>query len=725
MAIIKKTITGLKPGTNYLFSLKPKNTEISAVDPIPDTIRVQTPGVASTPSSITGVVLAANYKSAMLRFNHTSMVDLDYYEYKIYLANDLTETALKARPSTVDAYSVSGITKSNLVVISDLDNTNLIDNVTTTISYKAKVRAINTGGKAGAWSSASNSSDTELIESQFILDLTAAKITAGTIGAQEIILTNSEAPSSYTPPAGMAVLRSSDYVSGPSGQGWLIRGDGYAEFDATNIRGSLTANSISLDTYNYWKPEVSPGTGYQFEAGNGSDKVLKWSTTTGILTIKGTMSGGSVGGATVNSDKIFLGTGTYANSNTPFFVGMDSGVNKFSLGDKFTWNGSTLSINGGGTFTGALVGGTIQIGSGDSVFKADTNGIYLGNDIFANAEFRVTPEGGLTATNAAISGTVSGSTITGSTFASTNSLFRVDGSGNAFANNIYATGGTNETGLQVRADGGVDGFTGTAGSLWLLSSVGTRTTDSSQYGIRLGSSSAYLSITYPRNPNTTGGREHVNIETNSGKYLRLSTPTGQIGLLGNTQTQRTQNAVTVAGDIVLENYGPDADENDGNAPSGSRTVYSKNIGNSSSATYCRIGLLDGLQFYGDPSSLRELKDNIEDITGEESINLIKKLRPRKYTWKPEENDSELQKALKNLDIHYGFVAEEVQEADRALATYKMTPEFQQQWPNVTEEMFNDFPLIFYKEGAMPSITISAVKNLIERVEYLESQLAAQ
>jgi hypothetical protein len=82
MAIIKKTITGLKPGTNYLFSLKPKNTEISAVDPIPDTIRVQTPAVASSPSSITGVLLAANFKSAMLRFNHTPMLDLDYYEYK-------------------------------------------------------------------------------------------------------------------------------------------------------------------------------------------------------------------------------------------------------------------------------------------------------------------------------------------------------------------------------------------------------------------------------------------------------------------------------------------------------------------------------------------------------------------------------------------------------------------------------------------------------------------
>jgi hypothetical protein len=353
---------------------------------------------------------------------------------------------------------VSGITKSNLVVISDLDNTNLVGSTLTPVAYKAKVRAINTAGNAGTFSSASASATTQLIESQFIQDLTAGKITAGTIGAQEIILTNSAAPTTYTAPAGTAVLRSSDYVAGAGGQGWLIRGDGYAEFDSTNIRGSLTASSIALNDYNYWRPEATAGN-YEFQAGNGSNKVLQWSTTSGELTIKGTMSGGSVGGATVNSDKIFLGTGTYANSNTPFFVGMDSGVNKFSLGDKFTWNGSTLSINGGGTFTGALVGGTIQIGSGDSVFKADTNGIYLGNETFASAEFRVTPAGALNATNATITGTVTGSTITGSTFASTNNLFQVDGNGNAFANNIYATGISNETGLQIRADGGVGGAT--------------------------------------------------------------------------------------------------------------------------------------------------------------------------------------------------------------------------------------------------------------------------
>jgi hypothetical protein len=376
--------------------------------------------------------------------------------------------------------------------------------------------------------------------------------------------------------------------------------------------------------------------------------------------------------------KIYIGTGTYNNANTSFYVDNNS---RFSLGDKLYFDGTNLTITGtifasSGTFTGTVSGATVAAST------------------IQNTAVSVTPN------------------------------FKVDTDGNVFANNIYATGsaGGTQQGLTIRSDGTGGSPASAGGSLYIFSAVGTTTVDSSQYKLRLGSSSRYLEISYP----ISSSRQHVNVETTvSSQHLRFSSATGQIGLLGNTQTQRTQNAVTVAGDIILENYGPDADTDDGNAPSGSRTVFSKNIGNSSSSTYCRIGLIDGLQYYGDPSSLRELKDNIEDITGEESINLIKKLRPRKYTWKPEQNDTELQKALKQLDIHYGFVAEEVQEADRTLATYKMTSNFQEQWPSVTEEMFNDFPLIFYKEGALPSITISAVKNLIARVEYLESQLAAQ
>lgn len=74
------------------------------------------------------------------------------------------------------------------------------------------------------------------------------------------------------------------------------------------------------------------------------------------------------------------------------------------------WN-NTAYIDGDGDL---VLAGKASIGSGNSIFKADTNGIYLGNAIFSSAPFRVTSAGVLYATSANITGTITGSTITGS-----------------------------------------------------------------------------------------------------------------------------------------------------------------------------------------------------------------------------------------------------------------------------------------------------------------------
>lgn len=45
--------------------------------------------------------------------------------------------------------------------------------------------------------------------------------------------------------------------------------------------------------------------------------------------------------------KIYVGSGSYANANTPFYFASGSaGQNLFSLGEKLSWNGNTLSISG-------------------------------------------------------------------------------------------------------------------------------------------------------------------------------------------------------------------------------------------------------------------------------------------------------------------------------------------------------------------------------------------
>jgi hypothetical protein len=62
------------------------------------------------------------------------------------------------------------------------------------------------------------------------------------------------------------------------------------------------------------------------------------------------------------NSKIYLGTGVYNNTNTPFYVDSDS---QFSLGNKLTWNGSSLSIDGNVTIGGTtgssfIVGGDVN-----------------------------------------------------------------------------------------------------------------------------------------------------------------------------------------------------------------------------------------------------------------------------------------------------------------------------------------------------------------------------
>jgi hypothetical protein len=73
---------------------------------------------------------------------------------------------------------------------------------------------------------------------------------------------------------------------------------------------------------------------------------------------------------------------------------------------KFTGGATgTLTVNGGGTFTGDL-----SAGSGSSIFKSDTSGIYLGNAAYASAPFSVSRNGVLKAESGTIGGWVLGST---------------------------------------------------------------------------------------------------------------------------------------------------------------------------------------------------------------------------------------------------------------------------------------------------------------------------
>jgi len=87
---------------------------------------------------------------------------------------------------------------------------------------------------------------------------------------------------------------------------------------------------------------------------------------------------GEIGGLTIAADRVYLGDGVYGGSTTPFYVDDDG---RMSLKDKFKWDGTNLTINGGGTFSGALSAATGNFAGYISV-GTDPNIIKIGKDAY-------------------------------------------------------------------------------------------------------------------------------------------------------------------------------------------------------------------------------------------------------------------------------------------------------------------------------------------------------
>ncbi len=114
---------------------------------------------------------------------------------------------------------------------------------------------------------------------------------------------------------------------------------------------------------------------------------------------------GAVGGWVVDANSIYTGTKTATGSFAPtgsITIGSDGHI---------TANKFRIDANGDAFFTGAISGGTIDIGGSDSSsFHVDASGnIWLGASTYASAPFKVSASGGLVASGANISGAISAS----------------------------------------------------------------------------------------------------------------------------------------------------------------------------------------------------------------------------------------------------------------------------------------------------------------------------
>jgi hypothetical protein len=353
MATVKKTIQNLKPGKQYLLTVKPKDVELNVLLDPASAIRFTVPTDVTQPAELGDLTIVGNYKSIMISFNPSNESDLRGYNYEVYLPEDIAQSGSTYVVISGSTPYLSGFSASNVIAVDvpqNSETTNEVNantGVTTVVTteklYFARVQSIDTSSNKSAWTPIVASTATTLIDSAHIVDLTASKITAGTIGAHTITMAGAT-----------SIIKSSTFngvdVGGGSyanaTTGWLINGSGRAYFYDATIAGSIDIGGFDSGSFhvdsdgNLW---LGSGTlvGAPFKVLKEGDVTANTITTKNL-----TLTGNTV---IASNSKIFLGTGVYNNTNTPFYVDDDS---QFSLGNKLTWDGSTLTVSGNVNITG-------------------------------------------------------------------------------------------------------------------------------------------------------------------------------------------------------------------------------------------------------------------------------------------------------------------------------------------------------------------------------------
>lgn len=331
MAIIKKKIENLKPGKNYIISVRTKNPDLNVFSESSNSILVNIPKDTTVPNDIQNLNLYASFEKVMFTFDYSTDPDISNYEYQLY-----DNGAGTGNPVS------QGFNSANVFTVSVTNSTD-----TTTKTYWGRVRGIDTSGNAGAWTTIRQTDQsTPLISSQYIDSLTASKITAGIIGAQTITLSGAN-----------SILKSNNYAAANTtfgGTGWKISGDGKAVFNDASIRSSLDigedqgtsdATSFHVDANgNMWSGSNSTSfSTAPFRVTNTGD------VTANSLTLTGRTSLDNNGNASIFLTNNIDGIGLYNNTGTPFYVDSND---QFSLGNKLTWDGSSLTVSGNINITG-------------------------------------------------------------------------------------------------------------------------------------------------------------------------------------------------------------------------------------------------------------------------------------------------------------------------------------------------------------------------------------
>lgn len=170
----------------------------------------------------------------------------------------------------------------------------------------------------------------------------------------------------------------------------LIYNDPTGRLNKTPTVGAVAGLYLGTNNLGYYNG--TKWTTYMSNSGDfyltGSNGYLLWDNASSTLAIKGTItaSAGLIGGLNIGANSIYVGTGTYGNTNTPLYF---QSAGSMSLSDKFKWDGTRLMISASEFVLGnkALqfvsgAAGKIEISSSNFWIK------NTGDVIMRNAEVR-------------------------------------------------------------------------------------------------------------------------------------------------------------------------------------------------------------------------------------------------------------------------------------------------------------------------------------------------
>lgn len=314
----------------------------------------------------------------------------------------------------------------------------------------------NLGGTSSGWIIDSNRLESRGSTQKIVLDGTDGEIYIGTYGVGAY---NSASTPFYVNEDGYfslgqkltfnpvtSTLDVNGTVTADDGQigGWTI--------ESTKLSAGSGASTVGLASsgaYSLYAGSSAPGSAPFSVTPQGAVKATSASITGSITATSGSIGGWSINGNTLLSNgatpitldssngKITVGNTNWANAANKFYV---DNAGKFSLGEKLTWDTSTLVVDGTITAASGTIGGwsidstKLYAGTGTSyiALSSDNTAEYrtwAGHPTASSAPYYVTKSGGLYASNASIQGrivatsgsftgsitgaTVSGTTVTG------------------------------------------------------------------------------------------------------------------------------------------------------------------------------------------------------------------------------------------------------------------------------------------------------------------------